>query len=224
MRYHPDLPYVSANLDGLVVGENVPVEYKTMGEWSGEIPPYYYTQLQHQMAVYGSSYIYFVVLALGWNKQVVVQRYERDDDLIKTLFGEYDTFWNAHVLPQVAPEGISLADASKLYPEDNGEVVEATMDIVTTAAVCYEGQQRLKALTQDVKDLKGTLGNFMKPHSVIEQGGVPLVTWKKTKDGVKFDMETFQAENPELHHKYLIHKPGYRRMLIKPPIERGSNE
>jgi putative phage-type endonuclease len=219
MRYHPDIPYLSANLDGIVVGENVPVEFKTMGEWSGDIPAYYYTQLQHQMAVFGSSYIYYVALVLGWNKQVIVERYERDDDLIHNMFGEYDKFWNGHVLPKVAPEAITLADAGKLYPNDNGEEAEATPEIIELARTTYQLQQVMKSQDKAIKVMKGSIGEFMKPSAILVQDGLTLATWKKSKDGTKFDMEAFQADNPEMHKKYLIHKEGSRRMLIKPPIE-----
>lgn len=219
MRYHPDIPYLSANLDGLVTGENVPLEIKTMGQWTGEIPPYYYTQLQHQMAVHGSDHAYYAALVLGWNKQVIIERYERDDELIEHMLKQYDTFWNGHVVPRIPPEAITLSDASKLYPVDNGEEIEATEGIIALAKNTHILQASVKAQDAGVTANKGVLGEYLKDKSVITQNGIPIVTWKKTKDGVKFDMETFRAENPDIYEKYLVHKPGYRRMLIKPPVE-----
>ena len=82
IRVDREYDFITTNLDGMVVGEKVPVEYKALGRWDGEIPDYYFSQVQHQIMVSESDYAYFVVLVLSSQKRFIVQKIERNDEFI----------------------------------------------------------------------------------------------------------------------------------------------
>ena len=92
IRVDKEHPFITTNLDGMVVGEKVPVEYKALGRGDGEMPDYYFSQVQHQIMVTESDYAYFVVLVLGIQKNFIVQKINRDDEFIKLMREEEVSF------------------------------------------------------------------------------------------------------------------------------------
>ena len=115
IRVDPVHPFITTNLDGMVVGEKVPIEYKTLGKWDGEISDTYYAQIQHQMMVTNTPYIYFVALVLGFNKNLIIEKYDRDDDFIAEMRHELVNFWHGNVLTKTPPDAKSYDDVSKLF-------------------------------------------------------------------------------------------------------------
>ena len=83
IRVDSEHDFLTTNLDGMIVGEKVPVEYKTLSTWDGEIPNHYFAQIQHQMMVTDTPYIYFVALLVGFQKQLIIEKYERNDHFIE---------------------------------------------------------------------------------------------------------------------------------------------
>ena len=55
----------------------------------------------------------------------------------------------------------------------------------------------------------------MGEYETIEFQGIPIATWKKTKDSLKFDNNSFKNDHPELYKEYLINRDGYRRFNLK---------
>ena len=130
IRIDDEYSFITTNLDGMVIGEKVPVEYKTMTKWDGDIPDYYYCQIQHQMMVTNTPYCYFVVLVLGLSKQLVVERYDRDDSFIYKMRKELVHFWNENVQKNVAPEIVSVEDAKKVYKDVDPESILEADDVI----------------------------------------------------------------------------------------------
>lgn len=128
---NPDYPFALANIDREVVGENAGLECKTTSLYnrsdfeSGEIPPAYYVQCQHYMAVMGYERMYLAVLVLsgGFYSFVI----ERDEDEIAALMNREYCWWMKHIDEgeQPAADGSDSADEVLriLYPSDNGETV-----------------------------------------------------------------------------------------------------
>lgn len=101
-----EYPFMLANVDRTVIGENAGLEIKTAGvsqyrKWKDdEIPDAYYCQCLHYMAVTGADYWYIAVL-LGGN-EAKWKRIERNEEDIKTLIEAEKEFWNL-VQTQTAP-------------------------------------------------------------------------------------------------------------------------
>lgn len=92
-----EYPFMLANVDRTVVGENAGLEIKTAGvrqyrKWKDdEIPDAYYCQCLHYMAVTGADYWYIAVL-LGGN-EAKWKRIERNEEDIQHLIIAETDFW-----------------------------------------------------------------------------------------------------------------------------------
>lgn len=125
MLWHPVQPWMLANIDRWVVGENAGVELKTTSVLNkarfnqGEFPPGYYVQCMHYMAVTGAARWYLAVLVL--NKEFHIFTIERDEAEVDALIQAEKRFWNDHVLKNIppTPDGSeSAADVIKaMFPE-----------------------------------------------------------------------------------------------------------
>ncbi|WP_329757560.1 YqaJ viral recombinase family protein [Acidaminococcus intestini] len=125
-----DHPFMIANIDRVVVGENAGLEIKTAGVqqaklWKDdEIPDSYYCQCLHYMAVTGADYWYIAVL-LGGNdsKWKWIERNEED---IKTLIQAEKEFWELVQTKTAPPVDGSLSCSQALaarYPDSRAEEI-----------------------------------------------------------------------------------------------------
>lgn len=136
MLQHPQYPWMLANIDREVVGENAGLECKTTSMLNpsdfegGEVPLSYPWQCAHYMAVTGKPRWYVAVLVLS--KAFYVFKVEWDDRIIAPLIEKERQFWHEHVLARVPP-----------YPngsDADGQIINAL----------YAGNQ-----TDDAVDLSG---------------------------------------------------------------------
>lgn len=101
-------PFMIADVDRLVVGEDAGLECKTAsaynaGKWKdGEIPPHYVLQCAHYMAVTGKRAWYIAVVILG--QEFKYHKLVWNDELIGQLIRIERDFWENHVLPGNMPD------------------------------------------------------------------------------------------------------------------------
>jgi putative phage-type endonuclease len=87
--YHEDYPHLLANVDRMIVGENIGLECKTTNilnadKWKdGDVPAHYQIQCHHYMAVTGAKAWYIAVVILG--KEFKYVKIDRDEEIIKNL-------------------------------------------------------------------------------------------------------------------------------------------
>lgn len=107
-------------------------------------------------------------------------------------------------------------DLLRLYPSSEAKRVKANETIESTVEALKLVRTRIKALEQDKAqcefDLKSYLGEF---EVLVNKEDAPLVTWKSSKPGQRFDEKRFAAEHPELYQQYRRELPGSRRFLVK---------
>ena len=213
--------FLTTNLDGLGVGESVPVEYKTTGApWDGEIPDHYFVQIQHQMMVTKSPHIYFVSLSMGRRKELIIEKYERNNEFINDMRSTLVNFWLNHVVTKTPPDPKTIADAKKIFNDVDPESTAAAQpeDKLVWASLTDLKRQKLeieKQIKAQQLDIMKRLGDR---ESLVDQYGQTLATWKKTKDSKIFDVKEFEKDNPELFNKYKKTRSGYRRFTIKEVI------
>jgi putative phage-type endonuclease len=135
-------PHMLANLDRVIVaGSDGPgiLECKTAGqfmvrEWgpdgSDEVPPQYFLQVQHQLAVTGYQWAALAVLIGGRDYRVYPMR--RSEDLIASIVEMTGDVW-ARVAQREPPEidfnhPKVLEMVRRLYPGTNGETVRLSLD------------------------------------------------------------------------------------------------
>jgi putative phage-type endonuclease len=216
IRIDEEYDYITTNLDGMVVGEGVPVEYKTTAKpWDGDIPNHYFVQLQHQMMVTESPSIYFCSLSMGFKKQLIVEKYNRNDKFIDELREKLVVFWNDHVLTGEPPEPKSIDDAKKVFKEVDKESV-ATIDdyfIVNELRALKETRTELnRQINEKQLEVMKMIGD---KEILVSAEGYELATWKKSKDSNYFDTKQLERENPSIYNKYLKQRDGSRRFVLK---------
>ena len=100
-------PFMIADVDRLIVGEDAGLECKTASaynadKWAdGNIPLHYVMQCYHYMAVTGKRVWYIAAVILG--REFTYRRLEWDDDLIERLISIEENFWNDHVVKGIIP-------------------------------------------------------------------------------------------------------------------------
>lgn len=217
IRIDKEYSFLSTNLDGMVVGEGVPVEYKALGFFDGEIPDYYFAQLQHQMMVTESEYAYFAVLCLGRNRSFNIQKVDYSKDFVDAMRGELVSFWNNNVLKEVMPDPTNLDDVKKMYPtSDPGSVLELKDDnLYQKIVLLKDSRATIKEHTDIAKSVQMEIMDYMGDKEVLEQDGENLISWKQAKDTRKFNAKKFAEDHPDLFEEYKETKSGSRRFLIK---------
>ena len=217
IRYDDEYPFLSTNLDGRIVGDKVPLELKTTGMWDGMIPDNYFCQLQHQMMVTNSPYIYFAVLVLSnFGKQFIVEKYERNERFIADMRSKMVDFWMNYVVTGVAPDPVSVKDARLLYNETNQEsVIEGSFDMITICDNIKEYNKDIKKIKAKADELRVSIMDTMKEDEIMTYKGSTLSTWKKSKGKVKFDLNKFKKDHPDIYEEYSSQKDGNRMLIIK---------
>tara|TARA_Y100000310_G_scaffold91502_1_gene88897 strand:+ start:895 stop:1833 length:939 start_codon:yes stop_codon:yes gene_type:complete len=219
IRVDKEHSFMTTNLDGMVVGEKVHVEYKALGRWDGDIPDYYFSQVQHQIMVLDSEYAYFVVLVLSAQKSFIIQKINRDDEFIKLMRSEEISFWQENVQTNTPPDPETIDDARKIYSDSiQGSSFETSSPhIINKVNLLIETKAEIKE-KQDVRDniQKELMEAMQDNESLVNQDtGHTLCTWKKSNDQLRFDAKRLKEENPEIYTKYMKQTTGTRRFLIK---------
>lgn len=118
---HPDYPFLRANIDRDIVGEDAILECKTantflLKEWEGEeIPQAYLCQVQHYMNVLNKAHAYIAVLIGG--QHFVWKKIERDQELIDLITHKLIDFWEINVKENIAPQ-IDGSDAATKFLQE----------------------------------------------------------------------------------------------------------
>lgn len=217
---HPEYPFMLANIDRLVVGEQAGFEAKATSEyhkqeWEDDrVPDEYILQCQHYMAVTGFPRWYIAVL-IGGNKfrWTVI---ERDEEVIEYLVKIESEFWKLvenRTPPEMDGSEASSESLRLLYPQAQegkelilpseaekiiAEYEEAKEQEAFWAEKKVEAENKLKALMGDAE-----LGRI----------GTRRVIWKNVTQS-RVDTKTLKADHPELYEKY-TRVSTYRRFEIK---------
>ncbi len=214
-------PFMLANVDRMVVGEDAGLECKTASAYSadkwkdGRILESYQVQCHHYMAVTGAQAWYIAVVILG--KDFLWHRIERDEELIGNLVSIEADFWNHHVIPRVMPEPDGSDSSEQLIREYVGNA-QADKSIVLTG---FDRQLKRRAeimalmdkLDTEKKTIEQKLKLFMGDAEVAENGSF-RVSWKNSSSA-RLDTKTLKAEQPDIYERYSKTIQS-RRFLIKP--------
>jgi len=221
MLQHPEYPFMIADIDRWVVGENAGLECKTTSVLNrakfsqGEFPPNYYVQCMHYMAVTGAERWYLAVLVL--NKAFHVFTIERDEAEINALIEAEKDFWENHVLKQIPPAPDGSEATSEIIKQLFPEAKEAT----ETALFGYEGKiQQYLELDTKVKELecerdklKQELQLAMADAEIGRAQGY-IVEWKNQVRQT-LDTQKLKKEQAEIYQKYLKPAQTVRMFKIK---------
>ena len=219
MLQHPEHPFMLANIDRWVIGENAGLECKTTSVLNrtkfsqGEFPPNYYVQCVHYMAVTGAERWYLAVLVL--NKSFHVFTIERDENEIQALIDAEKDFWENHVLKQIppAPDGTESTSEliKQLFPEAREREEIALYGHEDKIQQYLELDAQVKELTQKRDALKQELQLAMSDAEIGRAQGY-VIEWKNQVRQT-LDTQRLKKEQAEIYEKYL--KPAQTVRIFK---------
>ena len=120
------------------------------------------------------------------------------------------------------PTGASLDVLSRMYPQDNGELMPITngigKDIVNYTIV----KERLKELESQESELKariqGVMGEAQKGIYQHDDGSIYGVSWSTVAGRVTLDQRALEAEQPEIYKRYCKTGGSYRRFVVNKKV------
>lgn len=213
-------PFMFANVDRLIVGENAGLECKTASAYSADkwkddaIPPHYLIQCYHYMAVTNADAWYLAVVILG--KEFKYIRLERDEAMIQNLISIEQDFWENYVLKKVMPQ----PDGSKASEELIKQYFSKA-DFNKTISLSgfhekLERRQELDALIDKLDKEKKQIEQEVKLYmedAELAVGEDFVVSWKNVTTA-KIDTAKLKEENPQVYEQYLKQQQS-RRFSIK---------
>lgn len=213
-------PFMIADVDRLVVGENAIVEIKTTSaynkeEWMDEeVPPQYIIQGLHYMAVGGYDRCYFVCL-IGGQEPVIVPL-ERDDYEIEALIEAEKYFWEHNVIAKELPDVDGSNACAKAIAEHfkgggtEAEELDGEYDLLCRDLTALkEDKKKLEIVIAEKENkLKVRLGNSEFGRSA------KFNVYFKTANREAFNSKQFQKDYPELYSKYLK-TTSYRSLRVR---------
>lgn len=198
-------PFMLANVDRKVLGENAGLEIKTAGVsqykyWQDdEVPDSYYMQCLHYMAVTGAEAWYIAVL-LGGN-EAKWKKIERNEDDINILIEAEQHFWELVESRKAPPVDGSDSCAAALrerfhYGQDESIVLPDEFDIlIDDISQDEESMARLKANIQLKKNkIMEAMGNSERASTSQHK-----ITWKAGKPRESVSLAKIKKSGGEIY-------------------------
>lgn len=201
-------PFMLADIDREVVGENAGLECKTTSAYNkadlegGEVPLTYYVQCQHYMAVMGFDRMYLAVLVLGVGFYCFT--IERDENEIAALIEYEAPFW--HMVETKTPPPVDGSESTMdtlaaIYPT---ETAAGRVQLTGKAAALIGDIEAMKAeydaLGESINRAKAAI---MQEIGDAEGGQCDgwRVSWKaQTRNSI--DGAALKRDYPDIYQKY----------------------
>lgn len=202
-------PFMLANVDRLLVDEPSGLECKTASALTrydfenGDIPPSYYCQCMHYMAVTGLKKWYIAILVMG--KGFYWFEIKRDEEEIKALIEAESDFWNK-VENGIEPPIDGMESTSKTLSECFGYSKDGKECILG-----YEAENALNMINsinekmKELKEQKNLYENIVKREMRSAERAETedlVVTWKR-KQSRRFSQSDLKKNEPLIYKKYM---------------------
>ena len=220
MFMHDQYPYLLANVDRMLVGENIGLECKTASPYSsskwkdGQIPLHYLTQYYHYMEATGADTWYIAVVILG--QEFKYARIERDEDIIQNLIKIETDFWNDHIIPRIIPEpdGSEAADKiiNQYFTQANAEIKIELQGFDESLERRKEIDDLIDKLDVEKKKIEQELKMYMQDAEIAINDKFK-VTWKNAITA-RLDGSRLKVEMPELYNHF-CKSTNSRRLTIR---------
>ena len=221
---HPLHPFLRANIDRDVVGENAIVECKTANsflskEWDGEeIPMSYLCQIQHYMNVLNRDFAYVAVLIGG--QKFIWKKIERDQELIDMITEQLVEFWEVNVLKTIEP-AIDGSDATadflkKRYSEEGENEISLSSnfdELIEEKKLLKQDEALIKQKVQEIDNqITSELG---KQNAILAITPKSVISWKSYKRKA-LNNELLGEKYPEVAKDESIYKTtSYKKLAVK---------
>lgn len=217
---HKDYPFMVANIDRRVVGENAILECKTvtpynLKEWEGEeVPASYMLQCQHYMAVTGAEKVYLAYLI--FSTKFDYREIKRDEELIDIIIEAEKEFWKM-VQDKTPPALDGSSAAEKWVNEKYKNVNEGeTINLDSSWRDLLNQRQELKEYRDDVdkqiKEIENQLKQNIKNAEYANAPGYSISY--KSVSQKRLDSSKLKALLKDEYADYLKETTS-RRLVIK---------
>jgi len=207
IHFHPEHDILLANTDSLILdngdgmGTGI-LEAKTVAEiaysaWDGNIPIYYYVQLQHYLNVMGLKWGEFSIWILGWGIDSDRFPVVRDETLIDNMTNELMEWWMNHIVKDIPPP-MKEADTA-LAKALTGSRVEATDKMLSICNDLNAARAEHKRAEERKDVLAATVKEYMQDSESLYHGDMLLVTYKNQNE---FQEDEFTTNHSELAKRY----------------------
>jgi putative phage-type endonuclease len=220
-KFHSEYKFAFANVDGIINNKDI-LEIKTTNQFNSglfgeegtdEIPNYYLCQVAWYRNIYSADFCDIAVLIGG--QELKYFRYEKNEELENKLFNIAEHFWNNHILTQTPPEPQNYNDVLKLYPEQEQDALYLDSDLELLIADYQNLSKRKKTLENKLNELKKEISKKLgSAGSVLDDNNNKIVSFKKPKSSLKFDLDQFKEQHPDLYQRYLSEKENTRKLII----------
>ena len=213
-------PFMFADVDRLVVGEDAGLECKTASAYNadkwenGKYPLHYMFQCYHYMAVTGKKAWYLAVVILGQDFHYV--KFEWDDWFIRELITLEKDFWENHVIPRKMPD----PDGSKAcdtvlkqyfrYPKKGSRVALRGFDEKLRRRA--ELQKQIKKLETEASQIEQEIKLAMGENEYADTEGF-RISWSNVESR-KLDIDKIKEERPDIYEKFAV-TTSNRRFSVK---------
>lgn len=219
MFYDEANPFMLADVDRMVVGENAGLECKTVSpfmadKWKdGKIPLSYQIQCYHYMSVCNADAWYIAALIYG--RQFLYYKIERDEEVIKDLVRIEKEFWEEHVIPGIMPEPDGSKIADSVIAEYFRECREESLPLVGFDEKLErrrELQEVMERMEKEKRQIEQELKLYLGEAQMAENERY-RVSWKPVTSS-RIDEKLLKTEQPGIYEQYK--KPvSSRRFVVK---------
>ena len=203
-----EYPFMIADVDRLVAGEDAGLECKTASiynadKWeNGNIPLHYVMQCYHYMAVTGRRTWYIAAVILG--KEFTYRKLEWNDGLIDRLVEVEEDFWNNYVVKGIIPP----PDGSKACDEVLEQYFHTARKESRIKLVGFDGKLRrreeilgfISVLQEEQKQIEQEVKLFMGDNESASSE-LYRVSWGNV-DSIRLDTKRIREERPEIYSDY----------------------
>ena len=201
-------PFMIADVDRLVIGEDAGLECKTASAYSadkwadGNIPLHYMMQCYHYMAVTGKRVWYIAAVILG--REFTYRKLVWDEAVISNLTAIEEDFWQNHVLTgQIPPpDGSRACDeviAQYFSKAKEDSVIELT-GFDEKLGRRRDILQKIAELETEKKQIEQEVKLFMGEHELARSRQY-RVSWGNV-DSTRLDTKRIREEKPEIYKDY----------------------
>lgn len=204
-----EYPFMVADVDRLLVGEDAGLECKTASAYNsdkwkdGEIPLHYILQCYHYMAVTGKRTWYIAAVILG--REFVYRKLTWDDAIIQHLVAVEKEFWENHILKGELP----TPDGSKVCDEVIEQYFHTARKESIIELVGFDEKLRrresilsaVSKLQEELSQIEQEVKLYMKDNELATCEGY-RVSWSNV-ESTRLDTKRIREEKPEIYRDYV---------------------
>ena len=213
-------PFMIADVDRLVVGEDAGLECKTASAYNadkwenGKYPLHYMFQCYHYMAVTGKKAWYLAVVILGKGFHYV--KFEWDDWFIQELVTLEKKFWLEHVVPLCMPDPDGSKACDSVLEEyfsrarKGSSMVLKGFDEKLKRREILEEQ--MKKLENECKKIDQEIKLAMGENEYADTPGFHI-SWSNVETK-RLDAKKIKEESPDIYERFAV-TTSSRRFTVK---------